>query len=118
MSTKILIVEDEPTIMRTYLRILLNKSVTVLQADNVDEARQLFLANSDINVAILDGSPTGSQGSTTTDLAKEIKQQSPACRLVAVTGRPDLYPELLAACHAVVEKPFDKLELLASLGLS
>ncbi|MFA6100366.1 MAG: response regulator [Patescibacteria group bacterium] len=120
MSTKILIVEDDPATRRMYVRILsrLNQPVTVLQTDNVDEAREVFLANSDIQLAILDGSPTGASNSTTTDLAKEIKQQSPACRLVAVTGRPDLYPELLATCHAVVEKPFEKPELLAALGLS
>lgn len=118
MAIKILLVEDEPALMRVYMRTLLEKPVTVLQATNVDQAMHLISTNPDINKVVLDGSPRGSFAETTADLAKEIRTKLPECDLIAATGEPGRYGELRALCRLTLCKPFSKAEFLSALGLS
>lgn len=117
MSTKILIVEDEPATRRMYVRILSKLPVIIIEADNTDVARSLFLANPEINIVILDGIVPGSI--STGQLAQEIRQQGKMrYRLVAIVGNLEKCPDLVAVCNVALEKPIEKLVFLAALGLS
>lgn len=117
MSTKILIVEDNPAVRQVYVRILSKLPVIVLQADNVDVARSLFLANPEINVVVLDGDVPGSI--STGQLAQDIRQQGRMrYRLVAIVGNLEKCPDLVAVCNVALQKPIEKPEFLAALGLS
>ncbi|MDD2786280.1 MAG: response regulator [Patescibacteria group bacterium] len=114
--SKVLIVEDNSSVSRAYVRWLQKKGAIVLQAENVDEALSLILVHSDIDAVVLDGEVPGSQ--TTTKLAATMRRNFPSCRLVAAVGDLEKHPELVRLCDAAFEKPnFDRQQFFTALGL-
>jgi CheY-like chemotaxis protein len=54
MKPKVLVLEDNPTLLRTIASQLTRRGISVLTAQNVAEARQLMHREGDIDVAVLD----------------------------------------------------------------
>lgn len=119
-SFKVLIVEDEVAMTRLYERMIKKcKGInpTILKARDNDEAFDLFLENTDIDAAVLDGSPKGSGFTDTYKLALAIRLRRPDCRLIAVTGNPAGCKQLWDFCDRKLAKPFEKEDFWEALGL-
>lgn len=115
MTRRILIVDDEPLILRGLAVVLRRAGWDVLVAEGVGEAREL-LADDDVDAAIVDYDLGDHDGLS---LLAYLRDMSPTCVRVLMTGHDDL-PLVVAAVNRgeafkVLRKPFQYPELLMLL---
>ncbi len=110
---KILIVDDDKTILYILRRFFIGEGYEVLVARNGLEALERLRAENpalvltDMKMPSLSG----------TDLIKSIRQSMKGVRIVAMTAYPHLYPEKRNEneVDAYFRKPFDINEMLSSI---
>lgn len=112
MTTRVLVVDDEPAIRHAVGRLFRREGWTVVTAATAGEAIAA-LETAPAQGVLLDYHLPGMSGA---DLGAEIVQRWPrlAGRLVFVSGDPQLTVEAFpAACRGarLIAKPFDLLEL-------
>lgn len=108
---RILVVDDEPSI-RLLCRVNLElDGHEVLEAETVAIARQM-LAEEDVNVVILD---VHLRGERSDRLIPECHARRPPVPVVLVTGSADISLGGLSEADAILPKPFELDELLATV---
>jgi len=107
----VLVVDDEPAI-RLLCRVNLElEGFRVLEAGNVDEARER-LAAEDVGVVLVDVHIGPVDGR---DFARELRAHDPPRRVALLTGSIDLSAEEREGADAVVYKPFTIDELVETV---
>ena len=110
---KILIVEDEEAI-RSFEAINLRRvGYTTVEAGSGEEALQIYEAEPDFDIALLDISMPGMDGFT---LCKELRKRSRKLGIIMLTARTqemDKISGLMMGADDYITKPFSPTELLA-----
>ncbi|HEV8686873.1 MAG TPA: response regulator [Gaiellaceae bacterium] len=107
----VLVVDDEPS-LRLLCRVNLElDGFRVLEAGTVSAARSLLLSEP-IDVLILDVHIAGEDGR---DLLDELRATSSPVRIAMLTGSADLRSARFEAADRVLAKPFEPLDLIASV---
>ncbi len=110
---KILIVEDEEAI-RSFEAINLRRAgYTIVEAGSGEEALQIYDAEPDFDIALLDISMPGMDGFT---LCKELRNRSQKLGVIMLTARTqemDKISGLMMGADDYITKPFSPSELLA-----
>ncbi len=110
---KILIVEDEEAI-RSFEAINLSRAgYTIVEAGSGEEALQIYDAESDFDIALLDISMPGMDGFA---LCKELRARSQKLGIIMLTARTqemDKISGLMMGADDYITKPFSPSELLA-----
>lgn len=107
----ILLVEDEPNILRTNRRILEREGYTVLCATNLSEARTLLQENSPdalvLDILLPDGNGLA--------FCEEVRPSTsaPMLFLTALDEKSDIIEGLVAGGNDYITKPYDVDEFLA-----
>jgi DNA-binding NtrC family response regulator len=108
---RVLVVDDDRSI-RLLCRVNLElDGHEVLEADSLDKARAM-LAAEEIAVVLLDVHLYGQRSDA---LIGECHAQEPRVPVVVVTGSADITQERLRDADAVLPKPFELDELLATV---
>jgi DNA-binding NtrC family response regulator len=108
-ATRILVVDDEPSI-RLLCRVNLElDGHEVLEADSLATARAA-LAEGDVDVVLLD---VHLHGERSDELITECHARRPPIPVVVVTGSADVTQDGLTAADAILPKPFELEALLA-----
>jgi len=108
---RVLVVDDDRSI-RLLCRVNLElDGHEVLEADSLDKARAM-LAAEEIAVVLLDVHLYGQRSDA---LIGECHSQRPRVPVVIVTGSADITQERLGDADAVLPKPFELEELLATV---
>jgi DNA-binding NtrC family response regulator len=120
---KILIVDDEPTILLTLSHLLSNKDTTVITSSRMEEAEEA-LARYVFDLVIADIRLSGMYGIEGLELLSYIKEKNPDTAVIIMTAfgsdeiREDAYRR--GALH-YYEKPIDIPDLISkvqSLGIA
>ncbi len=120
---KILIVDDEPTILLTLSHLLGNKGITVITSSRIEEAEEA-LARYTFDLVIADIRLSGMYGIEGLELLSYIKKMSPGTEVIIMTAygsdeiRDDAFRR--GAFH-YYEKPIDipgLLDKVESLGIT
>lgn len=110
---KVLIVEDE-AVIRDFVIINLKRSgYDVLEADSGEKGLELFFANSDIDIAILDVMLPGIDGFK---VCKEIRNRSASVGIIILSAKSqemDKVTGLMTGADDYIPKPFSPSELIA-----
>jgi DNA-binding response OmpR family regulator len=107
----VLVVDDEPP-LRLLCRVNLElEGFRVLEAGTVSAARAL-LESELIHVVILDVHVAGEDGR---DLLDELRAAGSPVRVAMLTGSADLRSSRFEAADRVLAKPFEPLDLIASV---
>jgi DNA-binding response OmpR family regulator len=110
---KILIVEDEEAI-RSFEAINLKRvGYTTVEAGSGEEALQIYDAEPDFDIALLDISMPGMDGFT---LCKELRKRSQKLGIIMLTARTqemDKISGLMMGADDYITKPFSPTDLLA-----
>lgn len=109
---RVLLLEDEPMVRTTWLRIALSVPVELLAVETVDQAR-LLLGEGRFDLVVCDFHLGGQK--TSEDLLRELAAQGIASVVMSADGR---VLERLRASHAVLAKPshIDEIEALLAGG--
>lgn len=110
-QANILVVDDDMRIRRLLDRYLSRNGMSVLQAENGRDMRDV-LDEEDIDLILLDLMMPGEDGIS---LARSVRQQSDV-PIIMVTGRSDTVDKVVGlevGADDYVTKPFDERELLA-----
>jgi DNA-binding NtrC family response regulator len=114
---KILIVDDEPTILMTLSHLLSNKDSVVITSSRMEEAEEA-LARYTFNLVIADIRLSGMYGVEGLELLSYIKKLSPSTEVIIMTAygsddiRDDAYGR--GAFH-YYEKPIDIAHLISKV---
>jgi two-component system response regulator (stage 0 sporulation protein F) len=114
---KILIVDDEPTILLALSRLLERERNTVITAERTEDARKALLEHS-FDLVIADVRLGGMRGREGLELLSFVKESSPQTTVIIMTAfgsdeiREDAYRR--GASH-YYEKPIDLGQLLAKM---
>jgi DNA-binding response OmpR family regulator len=107
----VLVVDDEPP-LRLLCRVNLElEGFRVLEAGTVPAARAL-LDSEVVHVLVLDVHIAGEDGR---DLLDELRAAHSPVRVAMLTGSADLRSARFAAADRVLAKPFEPLDLIASV---
>ncbi len=113
-----LVVDDEPSVLRSLARRLRRSGYTVHAAPNLGTARDL-LGKCRFDVAVVDQNLPDGLGS---DLLRELWRLQPACARILVTGGAELQSVIKAVnageLHQFLLKPFLPTELHDALRLA
>ena len=119
MQKRILLVDDEPAILKSLKRVLRRTSCQVMTAENGLEALKLLEEHNDIQVVVTDyrmPQMTGAQ------LLMEVKNRFPDVIGVILTGYADLDAVMEAlnsgAVYQFLTKPWDEQKLLDTVQLA
>ena len=111
---KILIVDDEPTILMTLSHVLSNPETTVITSSRIEEAEEA-LSRYTFDLVIADIRLSGMEGMEGLELLSYVKQLSPATEVIIMTayGSDEMREEARqrGAFH-YYEKPIDIPHLL------
>lgn len=115
MSSRILVVDDDPLVRRSVERILVREGYQVVTAVDVAEAVRIA-GTQRLDAALVDFALTGEDGLQVLSRLREIQ---PSCLRILMTGRTD-FPMVVDAVNRgevlrVVRKPFDSRGLLELL---
>ncbi len=114
---KILIVDDEPTILMTLSHLLSNKDSVVITSSRMEEAEEA-LARYNFDLVIADIRLSGMYGKEGLELLSYIKKINPATEVIIMTAygsddiRDDAYER--GAFH-YYEKPIDIAHLISKV---
>jgi DNA-binding NtrC family response regulator len=120
---KILIVDDEPTILMTLSHLLSTKDTTVITSSRIEEAEEA-LARYTFDLVIADIRLSGMYGIEGLELLSYIKKLHPATQVIIMTAygsdtiKEDAYRR---GAYQYYEKPIeipDLLSRVASLGIA
>ncbi len=117
-ANKILIVDDEPTILLALSRILTGPQTTVTTSEDLEEAKELLSLHS-FDLVIADVRLSGIPGREGLELLSHVKEMSPETPVIIMTAfgsdeiRDDAYRRG-ASCY--YEKPVDLLQLMSKIG--
>lgn len=107
--TRVLVLDDEPSI-RFLLRVVLElDGFEVVEATTVAEARQSL---EDVEVLVVD---LNLRGERSVDLIAECHAHEPRLPVILVTGSIELGGDAAPEADAVLGKPFDMEELVATV---
>ena len=107
----VLVVDDEPS-LRLLCRVNLElEGLRVLEAATLDEARGQ-LEREQVEVVVLDVHLGSGDGR---DLLEELRAAESAVRVVMLTGSVEPTGGRFAAAYRVVTKPFEPLQLVATV---
>jgi len=115
VARRVLVVDDDPLVLRSMYRALTRNGFDVLTAESVTEALDLA-ADARIDAAIVDYALTRESGLV---VLSQLRQLQPHCVRVLCTGRTEL-PVFVEAVNAgevakVIRKPFPMASMLAQL---
>lgn len=120
---KILIVDDEPTILMTLSHVLSNKDTAVITSSRIEEAEEA-LTRYTFDLVIADIRLSGMYGIEGLELLSYVKKMSPETAVIIMTayGSDEMRDEAFkrGAFH-YYEKPINMTQLLSmvrSLGIS
>lgn len=120
---KILIVDDEPTILMTLSHVLSNKDTVVITSSRIEEAEEA-LARYTFDLVIADIRLSGMYGIEGLELLSYVKKMSPETAVIIMTayGSDEMRDEAFkrGAFH-YYEKPINMTQLLSmvrTLGIS
>lgn len=109
----ILVVDDEPPLRMLAADIFEDAGYEVIAAASGPEALALLEVRSDVRAVVTDvqmpGDPDG------LGLARAFREQCPDCAIVVVSGRALPTAQELAADAAFMVKPYDTLEIVATV---
>jgi CheY-like chemotaxis protein len=110
--TRILLVDDDPTVRGSLNDVLLSEGYTVTPAENGQQA--VDLANqSAFDLALLDLNMPVKNG---WDTFEQLTREHPALSIIIVTARPNqLFTAASAGAGALMEKPMDIPSLLRAI---
>jgi len=115
---KILIVDDEPTILMTLSHVLSNKDTAVITSSRIEEAEEA-LARYDFDLVIADIRLSGMYGIEGLELLSYVKKMSQDTAVIIMTayGSEEMREEAYrrGAFH-YYEKPINITHLLATVG--
>lgn len=108
-AIKILIVDDEQDLREALAEILAEANLTVLLAENGQQAQQVLLQNSDIQVIISDMKMPICDGPT---LLKQIRSNGYAGKFYFITGGVDIDLKSITDIYTgILPKPFDEAQI-------
>lgn len=114
MKPKILLVDDDPFSRKLFEDLLRHKSVELVTATNVNEARHAFRSG-DFNLAILDQRLPDGNG---LDFFAEMRRERPRQMALMITGFADVRDAVRAVREGLFDyltKPFENLEELEAV---
>jgi signal transduction histidine kinase/CheY-like chemotaxis protein len=111
----ILLVEDDPDIRDFVARALTGLGYGVREAAHGREALALLAMDGPLDLLLSDMTMPGGIGGH--DLVLEARRQRPGLRVLLMSGFTDMAGQLPADC-ALLEKPFQKLELARAVRLT
>lgn len=116
-DTLILVAEDDQTNF-FYLKALLKleTGATVLHASDGREAIELFKANPDIGLILMDMKMPDIDGFEATKQIKQIRQDVPVIAITAYAMSGDKERVLAAGCDGYISKPISKKNLLKKMA--
>jgi len=115
----ILVIDDEPLVLRAAIRMLRAMGCEVLSADNGREGVQTFKAHRDrVSLAIVDLVMPGTDGVATLNEILELAPQTPILLVSGYTPEVEKVDALLLACPTVsyLEKPYDPNTITAAFS--
>lgn len=114
---KILIVDDEPTILMTLSHLLSNKDSVVITSSRIEEAEEA-LARYTFNLVIADIRLSGMYGIEGLELLSFIKKINPATEVIIMTayGSDDIRDDAYGrGAFYYYEKPIDIAHLISKV---
>ena len=123
MSKRILIVDDDNTILMVFKTLLQDTQLAVDTADTVESADAL-MQNQKYDAVVTDLRMTGVEGREGLEVIAALKKHSPGTKVILLTayGTPDLLNEALQlGIDLYMEKPissFDLRQALINLGIT
>jgi len=111
----ILIAEDDPTSLMLIMKIMKDIQVNLLTAENGQQALELFRANPDIKLVLMDLKMPVMDGYEATRQIKSLRPEIPVVALTAYALTKDKPKAIEAGCDAIVTKPVNKTELFKTI---
>lgn len=118
MSRRILIVDDDNTILMVFKALLEDSQLVVDTADSVEKAQEL-VQKQNYQAVITDLRLTGIEGREGLEVIAAFKKHSPDTRVILLTayGTPDLLNEALGlGIDLYLEKPVSSADLRQALN--
>jgi DNA-binding NarL/FixJ family response regulator len=116
------LIADDNTEIRAALRLLLDELglPEIIEAGDTDQALAA-LRQTPVDVMLLDWELPDAAGKSggSPDLVQTVKRETPSCRVLAMSGRPEAREESLeAGCDGFVSRndPPDRLVALLEIG--
>ena len=109
----VLVVEDDPLLRLHAADIIEEAAFEVIEASNGDEAIAILEARPDITVLFTDIQMPGSMNGL--KLAAAVKGRWPPIKIVATSGLVDVRPDDLPEGGRFLSKPYDPVQLTATL---
>ncbi|MDX9695581.1 MAG: response regulator [Bacteroidales bacterium] len=104
-NKKILIAEDEHANFSLIERILLPTKITILHAENGEEAIKMFMNNQDVNIILMDIRMPEISGVEATKQIRNINRTVPILALTAFALTADEVNALNYGCSDYISKP-------------
>lgn len=105
MKTKVLLVDDDTSVVAALSGVLRSEGYYVIQAYNGDQALEYFRTAADADIVLLDLNMPVKGG---WDTLLQLTTINPLLPVIVITARPDQYQLAAAAgVGALLEKPLD-----------
>ena len=114
MKTKVLLVDDDPSVVAALSGVLRSEGYDVIQAFDGQAALENFHTVGGASLVLLDLNMPVKSG---WDAFEQFTETHPLLPIIIITARPDQYPLAAAAgVAALMEKPLDIPLLLETMG--
>ena len=114
MNAKVLLVDDDASVVAALSGVLGSEGYDVIQAFDGHEALQKFQAAGGADIVLLDLNMPIKAG---WDTFERLTAINPLLPIIIITARPDQYPLAVAAgAAALMDKPLDIPSLLETMG--
>ncbi len=114
-KNNILVAEDDATSLFFLKKIFEESHITLITAENGQQALELFRANPDIKLVLMDLKMPVMDGYEATRQIKLLKPEVPVIALTAYALTKDKPKAFEAGCDAIVTKPVNKTELFKTI---
>ncbi len=105
MTTRVLVVEDEPLVRMLAVDLVDDAGLEALEACNADDAIEVLSRTPDIGILMTDINMPGSMDGL--KLAEVARTACPSIEIVVVSGRQSLDPGKLPERSVFLPKPYD-----------